>query len=190
MKLFNVTIEGIAPLLHARHPTPDEQEKITNRSAKGGRKTKALTDAEQYAMHSYTDKKGKFIQPGEMIEAALTKAGSNFRAEGKKTFKEIFKSGLFITPVEILHEIQKFEPDARWGKNPATGGAVWVVRPKAEQWRLSFTLNVVLDEKIPQEVLRDALDYAGLFVGIGAWRPKWGRFKIVSFKEVEPKKAK
>lgn len=183
MKAFAVTIEGIAPLLHARHPTPEETEKITKRSAQGGRKTKALSDEEQFEMHSYTNKKGKFIQPGEMIEAALVKAATNFRMEGKKTFKDCFKSGLFVTPIEILHEIQDFTVDARWGKNPSTGGAVWVVRPRADRWKLTFTINLLLDEKIPDDVLRQALDYAGLFVGLGAWRPKYGRFEVKSFKE-------
>lgn len=169
-------------MLHARHPTPTEEEKITQRSKKAGKKTKALTDDEQYEMHSYK-KDGKFIQPAEMIEAAMVKAGVNWCMDGKKTYKDAFKAGIFIDPVEIEHEIQDFHPDARWGKNPNTGGAIWVVRPCADKWKLTFTINLLLDEKIPNEVLKDALDYAGLYVGIGAWRPKFGRFKVTSFEE-------
>lgn len=182
MKTFDVVIEGIAPLLHARHPTPKELEAITQRSAKGGKKTKALTDEEQFEMHGYTNGK-KFVQPAEMIEAAMVKAATGWKMEGKKTYKDAFKSGLFVTPIEIEHEIQKFEPDARWGKNPSTGGAVWVVRPRADKWRLSFTINLLLDEKIPDEIVKAVLEYSGIYVGIGAWRPKYGRFKVVSFKE-------
>lgn len=184
MKKFDVTIEGIAPLLHARHPTPTEQEEITNRSSKGGKKSKALSDDEQYLMHSYRVGK-KFIQPSEMLEASMVKAAANWRMEGKKSFKDAFKSGIFITPTEIEHAWQNFEPDARWGKNPSTGGAVWVVRPRIDKWKLSFTVNVLLDEKIPDEVIRDVLDYSGLYVGIGAWRPKFGRFKVTEFKEAK-----
>lgn len=187
MKTFSVTIEGIAPLLHARHPTPEQEEEIKQRSSAEGKKVKKVTDKEQFDMHAYKDKKGKFIQPAEMIEAAMVKAATNWRMEGKKTYKDAFKAGMFIDPVEILHEIQDFVPDARWGKNPSTGGAIWVVRPSAEKWRLSFTVNLLLDEKIPDHMVKDALDYAGLYVGIGAWRPKFGRFKVTSFKETTKK---
>ena len=188
MKTFAVTIEGISPLLHARHPTPDEAEKIQKRSSRGGKKVKTVTDEEQYEMHSYVNKKGEFIQPGEMIEAALVKAGTNWKMDGKKTYKDAFKAGMFVSPVEIVHEIQKFHPDGRWGKNPSTGGAIWVVRPRIDiGWRLSFTIHVSLDEKIHDSTLKDALEYAGMYVGIGAWRPKFGRFEVKKFEEIKSK---
>lgn len=187
MKAFAVSIEGISPLLHARHPTPEQAEKIQLRSTGDGKKTKKITDEEQFEMHAYKSR-GKYVQPAEMIEAALVKAGTNWRMDGKKTYKDAFKAGLFIDPVEIVHEVQNFKPDARWGKNPSTGGAIWVVRPCIEKgWKLSFTINVLLDEKIPDGILKEALIFAGLYVGIGAWRPKFGRFEVKKFQEVKAK---
>lgn len=182
MKKFEVTIEGIAPLLHARHPSPIEEEEITKRSKKDGKKTKALTDKEQFTIHSYKNAAGKFVQPAEMVEAAMTKAAANFRMEGKKTYKDAIKGGMFVTPIEIVHSIQKAEMDSRWGKNPTTRGAVWVVRPRFDKWKLSFTINLLLDERVADSTIKEILDYAGLYIGLGAWRPKFGRFEVISFK--------
>lgn len=181
MKKFKVTIEGIAPLLQARHPSPIEEEKILKR-AKSAKKTKDLTNIEQFEMHAYKIK-SKFYQPSEMIEAAMTKAAVNFKMEGKKTYKDTIKSGIIITPAELIHKNQKTVSDEKWGRNKTTGGAVWVVRPRFDNWSLDFELQLLQDERISSEILKDILDYAGLYVGIGAWRPKFGRFKVVKFNE-------
>jgi hypothetical protein len=186
MKKFKVKIKGISPMLHARHPSPKEEEDILKRSAKGGKKLKSLSDQEAYDMHAYKNKKGEWIQPAEMIEAAMVKAAVAFKMEGKKTFKDAIKAGIIISPVEIVHKNQKdWYMDCRWGKNPNTRGAIWVVRPRLDDWELEFTLELLLDERVSDDVVEEILKYAGLFVGIGAWRPKFGRFEVKSFKEVK-----
>jgi len=190
MKKFKVTIKGIAPLLQARHPVPEELAKMVERKRKQGttgRKIKELSDDEQFQIHSYKTSKGKFYQPSEMIEASMVKAAVSFKMEGKKTYKDAFKAGLFIDPVEIVHKNQKFKKDGRWGKNPSTRGAVWVIRPRVDTWQLSFTINLLLDERIPTEVIKEVLSYAGLYVGVGSWRPKYGRFEVTQFEEVKSK---
>lgn len=182
---YKVKISGVAPLLQAKHPTPKEEQEILKRKSSPKAKVKDLTDKEQFDMHSYKTESGKFMQPSEMIEAAMVKAATTFKMEGKKTYKDVIKGGLIIDPVEIIHEIQKVEMDARWGRNKNTGGAVWVVRPVFPKWSLSFTIDLLQDERVSPETLKAILDYAGLYVGIGAWRPKFGRFEVITFKKDE-----
>lgn len=183
MKKFQVEVKGIVPLLQARHLTPDEERKITELK-ESKKKKRGFTDKEQYDLHSY--KKGsKFYQPSEMIEAAMTKAAVNFRMEGKKSYKDVINGGILVEPIEIIHKNQKFVMDARWGKNPNTRGAVWVVRPRIDDWTLNFQINLLQDERVTADVLKEILEYAGLYVGIGAWRPKYGRFEVTSFKEIK-----
>ena len=134
-------------------------------------------------MHAYRTKSGKYMQPSEMIEACMVKAAVHFKMEGKKTFKDVIKGGVIVDPPEIVHKKQKVTMDARWGRNKTTGGAVWVVRPKFDKWSLEFDLELLQDERVSAQILREILDYAGLYVAIGAWRPKFGRFKVTSFKE-------
>jgi hypothetical protein len=182
---FEVGIKGVAPILQARHPSPIEEKKMLERKSGPRAKTKDLTDKEAFDIHAYRDSKKRFVQPAEMVEAAMVKAAVNFKMEGKKTFKDIIKSGIFITPINLVHKNQKFEEYALWGRNAHTGGAVWVVRPRCDAWELEFEINLLQDERISPEVLKDILIYAGSYVGIGAWRPKFGRFEVTKFKEVK-----
>lgn len=183
MKKFEVEVEGIVSLLQARHPTPKEQEQILKRE-ESNKKSKKLTDKEQYEMHAYKIK-GKYYQPSEMFEAAMVNAAKNFKLEGKKTYKDVINGGIIIEPVEIIHKNQKFVMDSTWGKNPTTRGAIWVVRPRIDKWKLSFTINLLQDERVSAETLKEILIYSGLYIGIGGWRPKHGRFEVTKFKEVK-----
>lgn len=182
MKKIKVTIRGLAPILQARHPSPKEEEEILKRSKTAKKKVKDLTDKEAYDMHAYRTKGKKYYQPSEMIEAAMTKAAVNYRLEGKKTYKDLIKSGIIISPAELVHKNQKdWEMDARWGVNKNTRGAVWVVRPRLDNWELSFTMEILQDERIDTDIAKEILEYAGLYVGIGAWRPKFGRFEVIKW---------
>lgn len=187
MKKFNVKIRGIAPLLQARHLTPEEEQLMLARESGRKQKVKDLTDQEQFDMHTYRNAEGKFVQPSEMIEAAMAKAAVNFKLEGKKTYKDLMKSGVLVEQENILHLNQDFKMDARWGRNKNTGGAVWVVRPRIDEWALEFDINLLQDERIEPQILKEILVYAGLYVGIGAWRPKFGRFEVVEFTEIKLK---
>lgn len=193
MITIDVTIKGIGPLLQAKHPTPDEEAEILKRMSAPKAKVKDMTEKEKFDMHAYRVGK-KFIQTSEMIEAAMVKAAVQYKLEGKKTYKDAFKAGVTIEQEKIVHKNQKLimdknEPkdpktwymDARWAKNPSTRGAIWVVRPRINEWELDFTINLLLDELIPTDMVKNVLEYAGMYVGIGAWRPKFGRFSIEKF---------
>lgn len=182
MRKFNVSVKGLVPLLQARHLTPNEEEEISGLK-QGKQKKRDVTDQEQFDVHAYKNSDGKFYQPSEMIEAAMAKAAVNFKLEGKKSYKDVIKGGIIVNPIEILHKSQKFIVDARWGKNPNTRGAVWVVRPRIDDWELNFSIDLLQDERVSEQTLKEILAYAGLYVGIGAWRPKFGRFEIITFKE-------
>lgn len=184
MRKFKIEIKGIAPLLQARHLTPIEEKKLLARESSKKAKVKDLTDEEQFEMHSYKNAKGEFIQPSEMVEAAMTKAAVNFKLEGKKTYKDVIKGGILVEPIEIVHKNQNATMDARWGRNKNTGGAVWVVRPVFNEWELEFTMTLLQDERVEPEILKEMLTYAGLYVGIGAWRPKFGRFEVTKWEEI------
>ena len=184
MKKIQVTIKGLAPILQARHPSPKEEAIILKRSVQAKKKTKDLTDKEAYEMRAYKTKDGLYYQPSEMVEAAMVKAAVNYRLEGKKTYKDLIKSGIIISPAELIHKEQKkWKVDARWGVNKNTRGAIWVVRPRIDTWEIDFTMEILQDERIDTDIAKEILSYAGLYVGVGAWRPKFGRFEITKWKE-------
>jgi hypothetical protein len=195
MITIDVTVKGLCPLLQAKHPTPDEEAEILKRLKDTKLKLKDLTESEKFNMHVYKQD-GKFVQPGEMFEAMMIKAATRIKMEGKKTYKDAFKGGVVVEQEMITHKCQKFDAvhqdsdkkvstvwhmDARWGRNPTTRGAMWVVRPRLDEWELSFTINLLLDDVIPTSVVKDALTYGGMYIGIGAWRPKFGTFEVTKF---------
>jgi hypothetical protein len=54
-------------------------------------------------------------------------------------------------------------------------------RPRFDNWGLSFVIET-LDEQLPVSAIKEILDYAGK-VGLGDYRPRFGRFIVTEFKE-------
>jgi hypothetical protein len=78
---------------------------------------------------------------------------------------------------------------------PRTGKAAIIRRPALDTgWTLDFRLNV-LDEfaAIPSEQLKAAVVLAGIRIGMGSWRPEFGRFMVSKWEtaaDAEPKTKK
>jgi hypothetical protein len=51
-------------------------------------------------------------------------------------------------------------------------------------WKLSFVTNI-LDDELPANMVHDILALAGKAVGIGDYRPKFGRFMVTHFEVVK-----
>ena len=52
-------------------------------------------------------------------------------------------------------------------------------------WRMEFQLDLLDDEIVTPAHLKAILDFAGARIGLGVHRPKYGRFFVVRFEEVE-----
>ena len=176
---IEVTIEGIAPLL--QHRFPDDNPETT---AKSKRKTGIKDYRAESEQSAYRTPDGKLYQPAAHIEAALVKGATSFQipGKGKKTYKDLFRSSVFVMPDAIPHEIQTYEIDAR--PVVVVRARVMRYRPKLNKWRLSFILQIQ-DPDLPPSVVKEILDYTGLRVGIGDYRPRFGRFTVVEWKDEE-----
>ena len=49
-------------------------------------------------------------------------------------------------------------------------------------WKVSFEVMVMLPEYIDRNALRETLEAAGRLVGVGDFRPTYGRFGVVKYK--------
>jgi len=146
-------------------------------------KTGQSYDNEKLAEESrYCDDDGNLVQPALHIEAAMIKAAANFRFQGKKTFKDPFKSAVFIEPELIPHESQEWTIDER----PVVVNKSRIIRARArlDSWTLSFVI-LVIDERITGQIVKDVLTDAGQYYGIGDNRPRFGRFEVIIFERVE-----
>lgn len=178
---FNVTIKGICPMLQHRF----SEEKLTQIKKKTG--DKVLSDIEKRAVadqYLYKNPKGKVCQPSSHIEGAMIKAASSIglAGAGKKTYKDLIKASCFVFPEYIPHKNQEWTVDSRSVVNPSTGGRAMSYRPRLEEWELDFTMEVN-DDRADAEAIKEILINAGLRNGIGAFRPRFGRFEVVKFKQ-------
>lgn len=178
--MFRVKVEvkGISPLLQNRFPIEDFMEgNRTTQKGKGADK-RIYDPQEESLKRLYKTSEGEIYQPAEHFEKSMEKAAVNFKMKGRKTFKDAIQAGVIVTPFAIIHKIQKWEIDLR--RVVIQGKAILRARPMFPEWELSFNLECI-DDRIRPEEIKDILDYAGKFVGVGDFRPKFGRFMVTKF---------
>lgn len=189
MYTIDCEITGIAPLLEHRYPMPDLGD-----LGKGGMKDKGGKDfTQEWREYLYTDAAGNVYQPADHIMGALVKAAVGFKVSGRrgKSYKDSFSSSVIVSPDHIPHEGVKVpeQLDADADKplyldaRPVVVQRARVVRIRPAfkpGWRLSFEITVI-DDQISAGIVNDVLVLAGRTVGIGDFRPRFGRFMVTRF---------
>lgn len=175
---FNIKIKGLAPLLFNRFPDED------NADGKSGSKKRKPTKDEQVQASMYFDENGKVYQPAEHFVGAMVKASTSFKLEGKKTYKDLVKGSLFIEPMKIVHKKQKYVADWRSVVIPSTRGRVMKGRGRMDDWELEFQM-ICIDPRANKQDIVEMLTYAGNYIGVGDYRPRYGRFTVVRCEEVK-----
>jgi hypothetical protein len=161
--------------------------------AKGGHKSAGAKDyTQEWRDYFYATAEGDIFQPAAHIEGALIKAAVNFKVSGKrgKTYKDLISANVFIDPDRILHGIkvpEELDTDADkplyLDMRPVVVQRSRVVRIRpafCPGWVLGFDIQVIEDE-ISADILQDILTLAGKTVGIGDYRPRFGRFSVARF---------
>ena len=180
MKSVSVSIKGITPLLMHRFPMAGTDDTPKSRTGVPDWKAEAEVSL-------YKDENGVIYQPASHLEGALKEASKTFKIPGKRgaSYTKLIGSAISIRPDAIPHKFTKYEVDAR----PVVVQRARIVRyrPLFKEWELDFEI-LVGDDQIPVEVIKQALDHAGIYVGIGDFRPgrgggKFGKFIITKFKE-------
>jgi len=188
MYTVETTIKGIAPLMQHRFPMPDLSD-----MSKGGKKSTGSKDyTQEWREYFYATPEGDIYQPSSHIEGALVKAAVNFKVTGKrgKSYKDLIVANIIVDPERIPHNMKiPDELDADGDKvlyvdvRPVIIQRARVVRMRPTfkaGWELSFEIQVN-DDEIQPDLLQDILALAGKTVGIGDYRPKFGRFNVVNF---------
>ena len=180
MKTVAVTIKGVTPLLMHRFPMAGADD--TSKSRTGVPDWKAEAE-----VALYRDEKGIIYQPASHIEGALKQASKTLKVPGKRgaTYSKLVGSALSVVPDAIPHKIQDWHTDAR----PVVIQRARIIRyrPVFDKWELAFEI-LIADDQLPAEVVKQAIDHAGQYVGIGDFRPgkggKFGKFIVTEFKEL------
>lgn len=171
---YRVIIRGTRPLLQHRFVV-----------AGGRRSTTWPTPDAEAESGLYRNEAGVIYEPSSHIEGSLTKAAGEFKVPGKarKSYREFVTSGLLVEPEQIPHKNQTWVTDARLVVVPATRGRVMRGRPRLNEWGLEFSLVNLDPANLTQPQIREILEAAGQFKGIGDYRPKFGLFEVLSFEK-------
>lgn len=180
MNKYEVRLTGITPLLMNK---PEEYGFDTQWVEK-----KASEEYEQEALKKlYVNNDKQLYQPATHVERALIEAGKKIRMKGagKANYSKVMGSMVSIDSAEIPHEVQEYEVHKSLVVIPTTKGRVMRYRPILKEWSLLFTIT--FEEEISPDVLKEALEIAGRYVGIGDWRPekkgKFGKFQVTLFEK-------
>ena len=180
MKDYQVVIRGVPPGL-LQHRFSDQATADIENAAKRikAEKLPPTAQAEQGAYRMDSD---ELYQPAEHIYQSLIKASTDFQVvgRGKKTYRDAVKGNVIIMPDQIGHGRSDYEIDSRRVK--IGRGCDVRHRPLLTEWSLSFSLRVLNPEFLPAEVLNSILVNAGQCVGIGDYRPRFGRFLVENFR--------
>ncbi len=178
MKKINVEITGVAPLLQHRFATEEHGENTS-------KSKKKVYDPKVEAQRClYKNANGDIYQPAEHIFQSMVKAAVDFKFEKKRTYKDVVISGILVEPDEIpLIFNGSYEIDARGAVVQRSRIVRW--RPRFNNWKLQFTIDILDDENISVPTLKEILERAGTTKGIGDYRPRFGRFMVTKFSETE-----
>lgn len=173
----SVAIEGASDLLFHRWNAEAVEEKAKAAKNSAAKKTDNI---ESYV---YRMDDGGLSIPGEYLRQAIIHA-AKFRQDPRsprKSAMDLFKAGIVsLTQLAPLGASDWDYIDTRRVMVQRNG--VNRSRPAMKAgWRASFDLLVNTPEYIDRNTLRETIEAAGRLVGLGDFRPTYGRFGIVQF---------
>lgn len=187
--LMKVSIRGVSPLLlnngHTADPLNPYTKKMKPLQAK---RKKTDDDYEKIARLEwesslYLDEEGMLILPSECIEAMMREAAGKSRLIVRKDLD----AGAWVDSDAVIKTDAPFPNlDAVYKAGYVSRKLVRVnssrvvrTRPIFFSWSLKFEVSY-LTELINKADLEKVVEVASYRIGIGDWRPKFGRFEIVS----------
>lgn len=192
MKKVKIRIEGVGPLLMHNGkladptvPVAKEMKEVSSKRKKTDSDFENLKWLEFKGGLYFDEKAGPYI-PDTWIEknvrdgATANKLGkavlsgvvcsspiNPLEYEGPRTIAEMYKDSQFVDTRGVVVKQNR----------------IMRTRPIFREWACSFELQIV-PEIISVSSVEIAIDRAGLIVGLGDYRPKFGRYTLAEFKEV------
>jgi len=178
-----VTIEGTADLLLHGWSVEAVAEKSAAKKGSTGKKTDNL---ESYVRR---DERGVICLPSEYLRMSIIN-GAKYRQDPRsprKSAMDLYKAGIVgltvLSPItNVVGELPKVwdYEDARRVQVQRNG--ITRVRPAFRAgWKATVLFGVLLPEYIHSSDLLEVISQAGRLVGVGDFRPTYGRFQVTKF---------
>ena len=185
METMSVRLTGIAPLILHNNQTADSLAYYAQEIAKiSGKRKKTLADQAQLSKLEFYA--GLYLLNDVPVLPAKMLAACFIKGAMKDKNGPLAKSGVFFSEHAVLKHDGPKTPDELWETGepyvfrcPVRMGTSTVIRtrPYFPAWEVDVTFEY--DEEVinPDTVLL-AWNKAGRVVGMGDWRPQYGRFTV------------
>lgn len=172
----SIGVIGVSPFLFHRWSV--EAIEAKSAAAKGS-KAKKEDDLESYV---YRDERGYLAIPAEYFRQSIIHA-AKFKQDPRsprKSATDLFKAGLCcLEPLCSLGTKTWDIVDRRRVMVQRNG--ITRSRPCMNSgWKANVSIQVLTPEYISLELLNEVIQNAGRLVGVGDFRPTYGRFQVVS----------
>lgn len=179
--IAEVTIQGTADILFHKWDCESVAEKS---AAKKGSKTKKEDNLESYV---YRNDKNELCIPGEYLRMSFIGA-SKFRQDPRsprKSMADLAKAAVIsLTPLASLGVKNWDYEDKR--RVCIQRNAITRTRPAMKAgWKATIQLQCNLPEYVSPSLLNEVIQQAGKLIGVGDFRPTYGRFIVLGFKVLE-----
>jgi len=181
--MVEAKIEGTASILFHRWSCEAVEEKA--KAAKGS-KSKKTDNIESYL---YRDEKGNIAIPSEYFRQSIIHA-AKFKQDPRsprKSAMDLFKAG--IATIGEMCSLGVTDPDYLDQRRVVIQrNGITRTRPAMQSgWKCKANFQVLLPEYISPALMNETLQYAGRIVGVGDFRPSFGRFQVTGFDVIELK---
>jgi hypothetical protein len=185
-----VEIRGLRPLLMS---SPREVFEAASAKTKTRKSSHEYDDAEEAEKRAYRDAQGDLCVPARCLMANLVKASKLYKTKTKSiSLKDMLTGSVFIDSgnPKDPDNVKLIGPSGKPLKKYEISRELVVVqrarivraRPLIKEWGLQFMIKwnpqlYGLSAEQIEQVLND-----GGYIGILDWRPRYGIFKVESFK--------
>ena len=171
----HIRLRGVADLLFHRWNC---ESVVTKSKAAKNSKAKKTDDVESYV---WRNEVGIICLPGEYFRQSIIMAAKYKQdpRSPRKSAIDLFKAGVVsITALAPLGKTEWDYLDTRRVTIQRNG--INRSRPAMRAgWAAEITLSILTPEYIGKELLMDVIGAAGRLVGVGDFRPTYGRFSVV-----------
>lgn len=184
METIEMKWTGVAPLLQHNGQTTDPMNRFSRAMAEINAKRKkteadhAERDRLEFLAGLYLNSEQQVIVPSHLVEATLIGGAK------KVKMGPAAKAGLIVDEDALLDYGDQIVPENLLGAGyvlrvrvKVGQSAVMRTRPMFRQWSIRFRV-LFNDEIISARSILEAARHAGQSVGLGDWRPKYGRFTV------------
>lgn len=175
MRIVTIKIKGLSPYSGSQHPTSERDE--------AAKESHEAFEARVWREKQPVNAKGNAVIPAMAFHGAIVDAAARLQlsvpGKGAQKMTKNFRAGIMFTEdVEIEPQTTRAQLESiviyanlDGRKGGSKRGNRWF--PMINNWTATLVIHV-LDDEITEDAMELVVTEAGIFCGVGRWRPAKG----------------